>query len=253
MQTDVVRHVTLIIVPREIQIPDYFYAYFPALRKTQYASVSHCEERAMEIYINDAYYGSVSKNELGFYPELYIPLNDQATSFYIKGASSNTCYSSITVPQGTEEYHVVFCEKYPNLPAVGRNYPRREDIELTEYDTTDLLIDVIVSGLQPDGAIYHAMTEPQVLHTRMAFVDGGVEFHHITDPHTPAYIPAANIQFISFDALRSQAERSYIALNDQDCLRLQRLLETVLPPREDLQHLHFFTEDDCLCVMPIQE
>lgn len=253
MYTDIVRHVTVIIVPEQIPVPDYFSAFFPALRDCEHYSPCMLNEVALELTINGEFYGTLYKTEEGYYPELYIPLNVRPATFSVKGVRSGKHFRSVTVPQGTEEYEVVFCEGYPSISDKGRQRPQRNSLALMEYDTTRLLFESMTDELQPDGEIYAYMTRPEVLLTRLTFIDGGAMFHHITDTRNPVYFPTPESHYISFHKLNHRnpdCTRTYIGLNDEDCCRLQHLAERLLPVREDLQHLEFFTEDGCLCMRP---
>lgn len=250
MQTDLVRHVNVIIVPDHIPVPDYFKAFYPALKDCDcYRLPDPLNEIALELTVNDTFYGTLYKHESGYYPELYIPLDDRPATFSVKGVRSGRHFRSVTVPQGTDSYDVVFCEGYPHVSDKGRKTPAQDSLELTEYDTTRLLLEALISDLQPDGETCRHMARPEVLFTRLECMDSGVYFHFITEAQNPAYIPNAMSRFVGFHTLNTanpQCTRTYIALNDKDCARLQQLAEPLLT--ESLQHLEFFTEDGCLCM-----
>ena len=249
MESNIVRHISLLIIPQQVEIPDYFFAFFPALRNYVHSRKQKADEIAMEVYINDTLYGTLYKNEEGYYPSLYIPYSSQPVTFRMRGVHSGVHYLPITVPQGTEECEVVFCEKYPECSAIGRRYPRRESIDLHSCDTVTRLMDTVILELQQGGEIYKMMTHPDVRYTRLAVVDSGMEFHHITDTQNPVYFPGKWVQEFTFHAFNEQAGGEVIALNDNDCILLQKYAEDTLTQRDDMKHLRFFTEDGCLCLM----
>ena len=249
MESPIVRHISLLIIPQQIEIPDYFFAFYPALKHYMHSREQTADEIAMEIYLDDTLYGTLYKNEEGYYPSLYIPYGDRPATFRMRGVQSGTHYRPVTVPQGTEACEVVFCEKYPDCPAIGRRYPQQEPVDLHRSETTVRLMDTIIRGLQPDGEIYEMMLRPEVRYTRPAVFDGGVQFHHITDTQAPVYFPGRWVQEFTFHSFSQQSENGYIALNDSDCIILLKHLEHTLTHCQALQHLQFFTEDGCLCLM----
>lgn len=249
MEPQIVRHISLLIICQEVEIPDYFFAFFPTLKNYVHSRKQHEKEIAMEIYINDTLYGTLYKNEYGFYPSLYIPYGSQPATIRMRGVRSGTHYLPTTVPQGTEKCEVVFCEKYPECSGIGRRNAHRKSIDLSSSAVIARVMDAVILELQPGGEVYEMMTHPDVKYTRLAVVDSGVEFHHITDTQNPVYFPGEWVQEFHFDAFNLQDEPKLIALNDSDCVLLQKIAEDTLPQRNDMAHLQFFTEDHCLCLM----
>lgn len=249
MKSDIVRPVTLLVLPYREQISFIHEFLFPALRNARSFADYGKDEPALELYINDEYYGTLYKDENGSYPDLLLSVSDRPTTFRMKAVRSGTHYRPITIPYGTEECAVIFCEKYPDNPAAGYYRPQVDSIDLTAYDTTALLIGAIADILQPKGEAYTALAKGEAHHIRIEFRDAEVYFHFITDPRNPEGFPSAKFHVISYLAVSENAEQAFGLLNAGDCQRLQRIMEEYLPRREDLQHLQFFTEDGHLCVM----